>query len=572
MNHSEYLNHHESLCEFIDYAIGVIYDDEIWKKKELLEVAEITYTYDQDTGINTRLFSTIWELNLDKYKQINSFDIKETLFSQSYTKTKNTLKTKISQISIIIRELWNLYHIDLWKKEKIAWELFMKALLEKKQLLQYALLALPFEKQKAWYDPQLSTDEFIRLNNHLHQIDRELFWWDVQEHPEEVDMFYSSYMFAYKENKQKLSLDEQKTMEQFLSITSDDLPEWYEYSTPETAKKIDTKFLQKTLTREEYIPLFNEVLKWLKDSDHIAQVKENISSVCDTQNSIDFPDTEKFQTLTLERILTLMNHECEAHCISDHNSQSILWKIRWAWSTMKDEWVAVLMEQMLLYGEEIYTQKSGKTIIDTSKISINPAYMQILMCEKLWNDELKEFLDISYKLIWDNITPEERYKRLKRNHITHGQHKDILYFRWLFQAIDEINTYILSDGKQWLSFQDMFLWKVSFEDTKDLKELRQLSSEENIDFEEQNELLQPKFIAETIYYLLKNNLVTQDGKIDRSFSQNIFLKHLQKKYPLLELNETVFNHITYTTKKSLYKVLWILAEHDKSEKEKKEEI
>jgi hypothetical protein len=472
-------------------------------------------------------------------------------------------------------KLWNFYDNKVSAQEKILWELFMKALLEKKQLLQYAIIAFPIEKQKAWFNSQLSSEEFIKINNDLHQIDKELFWWDISENPEEVEILYSSYRNSYEQNKDKLSLTEQARMEEFLIITSENLAKWYIYSTPKTAKKIDTDFLQTKLSREEYIPLFNEVLKWLKNWNHIAQVKENISSVCDTQDSIDFPNTQKFDTLTIERILTLMNHECEAHSISDHNSQAVIWKIRWAWSTMKDEWIAVLMEQMLLYWEWIYSQKNWKTIIDKSKISVNPAYMQILMCEKLWNDELKEFLALSYKLIWDNISPQDRFNRLKRNNIIHGQHKDILYLRGLFQAIDEINKHILSDWKQWISFQDMFMWKVSFEDTPKFKKMRKLSIEKNNDSEKENWLLQPKFIAETIYYLLQNNLVTQGGKIDRKFSQKNFLEHLQKKYPILNLSEDVFNHVTYVTKRSVYKVIWILNQHDKTESkklEKKEEI
>jgi hypothetical protein len=99
------INHKKSLSEFIDCSIKLIYDDEIWKQKELLEVAEVTYTYDQDTGINTRLFCTIGELDLEKYREINSFDIQETLFTQAYTKALNILKRKISEITMTMTKL-----------------------------------------------------------------------------------------------------------------------------------------------------------------------------------------------------------------------------------------------------------------------------------------------------------------------------------------------------------------------------------------------------------------------------------------------------------------------------------
>jgi hypothetical protein len=188
-----------------------------------------------------------------------------------------------------------------------------------------------------------------------------------------------------------------------------------------------------------------------------------------------------------------------------------------------------------------------------------------LMCEILDNNQLLDFLELSHKIIWWNISPKSRYDRLKRNNYIYGQHKDVLYLRWLFQAIDEINKYILSDGKQWISMQDMFIWKVSFEDTSKFKRLRELSTEISENPWDSHELLQPKFIAETILYLLKRDLVTQDWKISKEFSQSNFLAYLQEKYPIIDISDDVFNNITYTTKKSVYQVLQILTRHNEKE-------
>jgi hypothetical protein len=53
------LTSHENISEFIDNAINDIYDQEIWERRELLEVCEVTYSYDEHTNINTRLFCVI---------------------------------------------------------------------------------------------------------------------------------------------------------------------------------------------------------------------------------------------------------------------------------------------------------------------------------------------------------------------------------------------------------------------------------------------------------------------------------------------------------------------------------
>jgi hypothetical protein len=57
------------------------------------------------------------------------------------------------------------------------------------------------------------------------------------------------------------------------------------------------------------------------------------------------------------------------------------------------------MEQILFHGRDLYTQIDGKTIIDISKVAVNPAYIQILMCEILDNNQLLDFLELSHKII-----------------------------------------------------------------------------------------------------------------------------------------------------------------------------
>jgi hypothetical protein len=68
-----------------------------------------------------------------------------------------------------------------------------------------------------------------------------------------------------------------------------------------------------------------------------------------------------------------LNEEFEPYVSLDHNFQQLLWRLRWAGSSMKDEWVAILMGELFMYWENLLTiDDDWDKIIDINKISIDP--------------------------------------------------------------------------------------------------------------------------------------------------------------------------------------------------------
>jgi len=110
-----------------------------------------------------------------------------------------------------------------------------------------------------------------------------------------------------------------------------------------------------------------------------------------------------------------------------------------------------------------------------------------------------------------------------------------------------INEYILSNGVSGMNPLDMFIGKVSFEDTVKYKKvlLSKGFTEDNI--------IQPNFIAETAYYIVKN----RKDKPDYKFSQEEFLGYLHKKYPIFKewISAEKIKNMSFNTKKKVMSIV-----------------
>jgi uncharacterized ubiquitin-like protein YukD len=71
------------------------------------------------------------------------------MFHQAYEIAKNTLTTKKNQIEIVLSDLEAINTSQMDEGSSIKTDIFIKALIEKKKLIDYAILALPLERQKA---------------------------------------------------------------------------------------------------------------------------------------------------------------------------------------------------------------------------------------------------------------------------------------------------------------------------------------------------------------------------------------------------------------------------------------
>lgn len=517
--------------ELIDYYNSLIFDNKIWKKKWVWKVTEVTYSYDKNTNINETLFVNIWDLDLEKYVE-SDLENRNKLLAKAKKKVEKILWEKIALIQEVLQILQSKKYSDLENSKQFQKDIFESAVIEKMNLLEYALIALEFEVEKATGFLDLSEKQIEQIEDQLQEIDAQLFGWYIRNNPEEVVISYEYIYGVFLRNKEKFQHEELHRFEQYLEKIKPFLPPKYQFIKKEKTPKITGKYLQYDLQRADYILAFNMLIDAFWKMHHIVKSDKSAWSISDGPEGIYFPMNEKFNTITIERFFKLWMHEIETHSVTDHNSQKILWNLRGSNSTKKDEWAAILMEQVFLYGRNLYTKTPDeKLIFDASKLQINGYFVKTLMWEILDSDELMDFLELSEIIDPDIIPPVERFKRLKRNNRWGVQHKDTTYTRGLLQAVEEINQYILTDGAKWLRPTDLFVGKVSFEETNKFQKLQDHLEKKWSQFDN----LRPIFVSDAVYYVIEKKLQW----LEEHLNPKDFIEHLKYKYPLFEFIKTL---------------------------------
>ena len=539
----------KNLEDIINEQNLLIFDEENWVWKDLWKISEVTYSYDEQTWINTTLFVKLWKLDLEFYKKANNF-LKERLLKKSKYVLINTINKKKTQIQTA-KDKITLF--EIFSQEEINNDLkdiFINSLNEKNDFLDYCLNGINFELEKTWINSWILEEEEIEIEKTQEKLDKKLFWWNIKDNPEEIILAYESVYTNYIINKNKLSKIEQIKFESYLSKIK--LPKLYKYDFKKIKKNkpksIVWDFLDLDIPKSDYILWFNILVEALEKLEHIVESNDSAKSISDGPKWVQFPTSEKFNHIKMLRFFLLWNHEIETHNITDYNSKQLLGNLRGSNSTEKDEWVAMLMEQLFKYWKELYKiDEDWDLIIDINKIQINSYFTKTLMWEILNNDELFNFLELSEIIDPDVISPIDRYNRLKRNNKLGVQHKDTTYTRWLLKAIKEINLFIKSKWKRWINPEDLFLWKISFNETSKLKNIKKYKEKKW----KKIEILKPLFISDAVYYSIDKKLNWKGSKINSEW----FYKYLKNKYPIFNFTKQQIKEISYTTKRN---VNWIV--------------
>jgi len=526
----------------------LIFDEKIWIGDDLWKIAEVTYSYDEETKINTTLFVHWWELNLEEYKNVDRVD-KKFLILHAQQILEKKLHEKKSQIKSALNEVELLWLLTNDQVEIDKKSIFINSLKEKYDFIDYCLNAIPFEIEKAWFKSTLTTEQEIEIEKKQKELDTKLFGWDIKNNPEETKISYEYISEKYIENIDKLTIEQLIRFQWYLYKITQYLPEWYEYKNKEKPKEIKWDFLDLEISKSDYILSFNILVEALEKLEHVVESNKDVKSISDWPKGVQFPTTEKFKNMKMLRFLKLASHEIETHNITDYNWKQLIGNLRWAYSTEKDEWVAMLMEQLFMYWNELYkTDKFWNQIIDIEKVQINSYFTKTLMWELLHdNVELLDFLELSEIIDPDVISPIDRFNRLKRNNKKWVQHKDTTYTRWLYKAIKEINKFIVTKWKEGINPEDMFLGKISFSETEKLKRIKETKEAKW----ESLEIIKPLFISDAIYFIINEKLKWEEWNI----TWESFYKYLQKKYPIFNFTREQINQVSHQTKRNVY---WIV--------------
>lgn len=535
-----------SITSVISYYNQLIFDKKNWKQKGIWKIAEVTYSYHKETGINETLFIIIGWLDLEKFMN-STFTEQCNQLKESKFIVETEVNKKILLINQALQKLQETHFTEWSESEIIAKEIFENAVIEKLNLLEYCLLSLEFEAEKAGLDLEISDEEINKLEQDLSSIDSKLYGWLIKDNPQEVILAYEYAYGTYLMKKDAFSHEENERYSEYLDKVKNYLPKHYQFIKKQKTPHITWAYLKYDLQRTDYILGFNMLIDAFGSMHHIVKSDKNAWSISDWPEGVYFPMNEKFNTITIERFFRLWMHEIETHSVTDHNSHALLWNLRGANSTKKDEWTAILMEQLFIYGRNLISKHSlWHEYIDKSKLQINGYFSKTLMWEILSSCDLRDFLELSEIIDPDIITAEERYKRLKRNNRKGVQHKDTTYTRGLLQAVDEVNTNIETKWNKWLALEDLFTWKISFEETLKFKRLKELKQEEWMKIDN----LKPIFVSDAVYYVLEKKL----QGLDEQINTKDFLKHLEYKYPLLTFVKEIDAQV-YFRKNS--RIMWI---------------
>jgi hypothetical protein len=532
-----------SLSEVLSQYSEKIFDQEVWVEKGLWKVAEVTYSYHAETNVNETLFIKLWWLNIADYIH-ESEEGKRKILVTVTEKVKEILQNKIWIIDQSLQDpklQW-----DLSQADRLEFEIYKEAVLEKKDLLLYAFHALPFEWEKTGVIWNNSIQENERIESIVRWLDRKIYWWDIKDNPEEVELSYNYIQGIYRKNKKILTREEQVFFEECIWKSEKYLPIDYEpqEDLDETTPYVDSAILKKEITRKDYILGFNMSIDAFWDMGHIAKTDQNAWSISDGPYGVHFPAKKEFDSMTLERFLKLVWHEIETHTVTDQNTKWLIWNLRGAKSTEKDEWVAMLYESLFVYGAHLVEKdENWQSVIKPQNISINASFIRTLMWEILSSNDLKKFLEVSYKMDKDTMLPQARWMRLKRNNRDGVQHKDTTYMRGMFRAIKELNQYLKSWGTEGISPKDLFIWKISFDQTSTLGQLKTLKNKDT---------LSPLLISDAVYFMYTQRL--QGNKV----TWKEFFKYLKDKYPFLDFSEVEVTNVTQSVKKRVLGIVKII--------------
>jgi hypothetical protein len=470
---------------------------------ELVEIIEATYAYKKIPWgffYNKTLFQDYWN-----FKYSKSLDLWEVYFC-----VWKKLQNKILQIDYYIEKgIWVFSEL---KSNKIRLKFLKKQLLFTKNSVEIALYWLPFEIEKAGF--QLDGDfQKIHLQK-LASLEKKNFWWSIKAQPCEVIKCYE----FLKEKQQTKFKEQAEEIEFFLKKIEYYLPKDYEYIYKKKKKpKGFSAVFSIKIHQDDYMKIFDSVfeLYGLPQRTLIS----NVGSIYDGEKFLEIPNKKTYEYKSIKYILSLLLHEVMAHTINLENTKKYLWNFRWSHNLEKEEGLAILLEKLFQWEK-------------LENIDIIWSLPALLVWEICTNKDYKIYLSIFYK------DSNKAYLRFKRNYSQKHkwvQHKDSTYSRWALKVKD-----LLLKGE---SFQDLFLWKVSFAELEYLKRIKNIKK----DIKD----IKPLFIAEMLSFIIHNSY-----KHKRIISIQDFIKYMDKKYSFID---TSYFEEIYSQKKNQKKIHTILS-------------
>lgn len=424
---------------------------------EFTKLSGLEFNYDEN-WVNYTLFYDYLGVEVSSNSSVLSLvsdaNVKLKIRKKNFLVLKDELEEKWND------ELWAAYNYYLENFRKI--ELFF-------DLLE---LYIPIEALKI---KMFQGEKLDNLEEHIlkiEELEAIIFGEKLSDRPKEAKMTLEYLNKIYSEKQNNLSSAEKRFLDVIISEIEEKISaSWNAWTKQVDGSNMDLKdplmgiewldasILEKEISRDEYVKIFQLAIDVLGLEGLEVQLKDNISNISVSYNSINIPAVHQdYETLKVGRIIGLISHELERHAVWNVNNKTFIWNLKSLSYLGQEEWVAHIMEHLALW-------------YDLNHMPINRYMPRMLVWEQVNGERFKEFLHIMNKLDDQNIDVEKFFKRFKRwkdFSLPGVNPKEKLYGIWAFEVINRIRAwenplgFFLAKNGTWEQEQitEMIAWEV----------------------------------------------------------------------------------------------------------------
>ncbi|USN54438.1 MAG: hypothetical protein H6765_07905 [Candidatus Peribacteria bacterium] len=255
-------------------------------------------------------------------------------------------------------------------------------------MLQIVKIGLPFELEKAGYTCKLDMQERQDRVHALGKLEQKWFGPLVQNETFEVSRSLALLSLQVKKDGKRLSKSERDELMKYINqgkklrkyrkeLEEMEESEWIMDSLPEFQKKI---------SREVYAQVFALALDFY--GLEIPVVVDERSSIYDGWSALHIPANEGYETLPLQKVIELIQHEIETHYLIQANTKYLLGDIRGGANLLREEGLAKFNEEVI----------NGASL---ASFDVSPSMSQVLLGEILQGEEFERFMYLYWKLQGD---------------------------------------------------------------------------------------------------------------------------------------------------------------------------
>lgn len=461
------------------------------------------YIYSEN-WYNETLFKDYLWLDLENYK----------LWEDLVFDAKEKLKLKISELERFIKKVES-DEIKLYETKNY----YLKSFYDNLELIRNYSYIIEIEAQKIkTLNYRIPKEKLENYFKKMDNFDKKIFWDKLSENANYYEKIINDLDDLIKEKQDSLSEEESIFIKWILNqlkqnyskkeVKNLGILQENEELIYDSLKDFDKNILKKEIERDDYIEIFKLVAEilWIKLEIELNEKIWNINATINKkdENKLRIPTKENYNKLTVERIINLLSHEIETHMITRENNQTLVWSMKPAWYTIKEEWIATTF----------WNLSAWKKINERAWLNT----YSVLICEIYDWETFKKAYEILKKLT-DSKTDSEskfwRYKRWRDFNLPWVNPKEKSYFIWETEVKERI--------RKRENVIKLFLWKNNFNLEDEISKLAGIENNFSFSNLKEKNIVLPMMIWEIIKY----KLLTKNQK---NKSILWFFKYFNEKY------------------------------------------